>query len=216
MWLTGLSGSGKSTIARELERKLFLLGKRAYVLDGDNIRSGLNSDLGFSPEDRKENIRRIGEVARLFADAGLICVVAFISPYRTDRDTARRLLPEGRFIEVYVNAPLEVCEQRDPKGLYAKARANVLREFTGISSPYEPPRSPELALRTDLLTVGESVAQVLKRLRSFNCRLRRDYPPQAGAFCNSRCTRNTTLSQREPPARRSPPAAGVYPLSKHQ
>ncbi|MCX7824312.1 MAG: adenylyl-sulfate kinase [Verrucomicrobiae bacterium] len=164
VWLTGLSGSGKSTISTELERELFNLGKHAYVLDGDNIRHGLNADLGFSPKDRKENIRRIGEVAKLFADAGVICITAFISPYRADRDFVRRLLPAGQFIEVYVNAPIEVCEQRDPKGLYAKARANVLKEFTGISSPYEPPLEPEIELRTDQLTVAESVARILDHL----------------------------------------------------
>ncbi|MBM3881569.1 MAG: adenylyl-sulfate kinase [Verrucomicrobia bacterium] len=164
LWLTGLSGSGKSTLAAELERELFNLGKHAYVLDGDNIRHGLNSDLGFSPRDRNENIRRVGEVAKLFADAGFICVTAFISPYRADRDLVRRMMPAGRFIEVYLSAPLEVCEQRDVKGLYAKARAQELQEFTGISAPYEPPIEPELVLRTDQLTVAEAVARLLDRL----------------------------------------------------
>lgn len=164
IWLTGLSGSGKSTIARELERELFNLGKQAYVLDGDNIRHGLNSDLGFSPRDRKENIRRVGEVAKLFADADVICVTAFISPYREDRDLVRRMLVEGRFFEVYVNAPLAVCEKRDPKGLYAKARVNEIKEFTGISAPYEPPVSPEIELSTDQLTVAESVNHILESL----------------------------------------------------
>src|SRR5213075_792009 len=126
--LTGLSGAGKSTIATELERELFNLGKYAYVLDGDNIRHGLCSDLAFSPHDRKENIRRIGEVARLFADAGVICITAFISPYRADREMVRKMMSKGRFIEIFVNAPLEVCEARDPKGLYAKARANQIKE----------------------------------------------------------------------------------------
>jgi bifunctional enzyme CysN/CysC len=162
VWLTGLSGSGKSTISVELERELFNQGKHAYVLDGDNMRHGLNSDLGFSPEDRKENIRRIGEVAKLFADAGIVCVTAFISPYRADRDMVRRIMPDGRFIEVYVNAPIEVCEQRDPKGLYAKARAGVIKEFTGISAPYEPPTRSEIELRTDKLTVAESVASIIE------------------------------------------------------
>src|SRR4029077_4098113 len=137
LWLTGLSSSAKATTATELERELFNLGRHAYVLDGDNIRHGLGSDLGFSPKDRTENIRRIGEVAKLFADAGVICITAFISPYREDRDLVRKILPADRFIEVYVNAPLEVCEQRDPKGLYAKARAKQIKEFTGISAPYE-------------------------------------------------------------------------------
>ena len=149
IWLTGLSGAGKSTIATELERELFNIGKHAYVLDGDNIRHGLCSDLAFSPKDRNENIRRVGEVAKLLADAGIICITAFISPYRADRDLVREIIPDGQFIEVYVNAPLEVCEQRDPKGLYAKARAKEIKEFTGISAPYEPPAQPELELRTD-------------------------------------------------------------------
>jgi adenylyl-sulfate kinase len=135
VWLTGLSGAGKSTIAIELEHKLFTLGRHTYILDGDNIRHGLCSDLGFSHKDRTENIRRIGEAARLFADAGIICIAAFISPYRADRDLARKIAPEGKFFEVYVNAPLEVCEHRDPKGLYARARAGQLKEFTGISGP---------------------------------------------------------------------------------
>ena len=138
IWLTGLSGSGKSTIATELERELFNLGRHAYVLDGDNIRHGLGSDLGFSPKDRTENIRRIGEVAKLFADAGVICITAFISPYRADRELVRKILPAGRFIEVFVNAPLEVCEQRDPKGLYAKARA---KRDQGVHRHLRPLRS---------------------------------------------------------------------------
>jgi bifunctional enzyme CysN/CysC len=166
LWLTGLSSAGKSTIASELERELFNLGRQVYVLDGDNIRHGLGSDLGFAPKDRTENIRRVGEVAKLFADAGVICVTAFISPYREDRDMVRRVLPEGRFVEVFVNAPLEVCEQRDPKGLYAKARAKEIKEFTGISAPYEPPLKPELELRTDRLTVAECVTRILDYLQS--------------------------------------------------
>jgi bifunctional enzyme CysN/CysC len=164
VWLTGLSASGKSTIAIELERELFARGKHAYLLDGDNMRHGLCSDLGFSPNDRKENIRRIGEVAKLFADAGFICITAFISPYRSDREMVRKMVPGGRFIEVYVNAPLEVCEARDPKGLYVKARANEIKEFTGISAPYERPEKPELELMTDLLSADESVAMVLELL----------------------------------------------------
>jgi adenylyl-sulfate kinase len=134
-------------------------------LDGDNIRHGLCSDLGFTPADRKENIRRIGEVAKLFADAGLICIAAFISPYRADRQMVRAMLKEGDFIEVFVNAPLAVCEERDSKGLYAKARRNELKEFTGVSAPYEPPSSPEIELRTDLLNVRECVHQLLGYLR---------------------------------------------------
>jgi len=164
IWLTGLSGSGKSTISTELERELFNLGKHVYVLDGDNIRHGLGSDLGFSPEDRKENIRRVGEVAKLMADAGTIVITAFISPYRSDRDLVRKISPPGQFVEVFINAPLEVCEQRDTKGLYAKARANEIKEFTGISAPYEAPEKPEVELHTDKLTVAESVARIIEYL----------------------------------------------------
>ena len=164
IWLTGLSGSGKSTISTELERELFNLGKHVYVLDGDNIRHGLCSDLGFSPEDRKENIRRVGEVAKLMADAGTIVITAFISPYRSDRELVRKITPPGQFVEVFINAPLAVCEQRDTKGLYAKARANEIKEFTGISAPYEAPEKPELELHTDKLTVAESVAQIVEYL----------------------------------------------------
>ena len=165
LWLTGLSSAGKSTIASELERELFNLGRHAYVLDGDNIRHGLGSDLGFSPKDRTENIRRVGEVAKLFADAGVICITAFISPYREDRDMVRKIMPQGRFVEVFVNAPLEICEQRDPKGLYAKARAKQIKEFTGISAPYEAPLKPEIELRTDQLSVTECVARILDYLQ---------------------------------------------------
>jgi bifunctional enzyme CysN/CysC len=164
VWLTGLSGSGKSTIAIELERELFNLGRQACVLDGDNLRHGLCSDLGFSPRDRKENIRRAGEVARLFANAGMICITAFISPYRSDRELARGIAPPGRFLEVYANAPLSVCEQRDPKGLYAKARRGEIKEFTGVSAPYEAPLQPEIELRTDQATVAECVASILATL----------------------------------------------------
>jgi adenylyl-sulfate kinase len=166
VWLTGLSGSGKSTIASELERELFDLGKHAYVLDGDNVRHGLCSDLGFSAQDRTENIRRVGEVAKLFADAGLIVITAFISPFESDRALVRKIVPDGRFIEVFVNAPLEVCEQRDPKGLYVKARAGEIRNFTGISAPYEPPTTPEIELPTHALSVTESVATVISFLRA--------------------------------------------------
>lgn len=164
IWLTGLSGSGKSTVANELERELFNLGRHAYVLDGDKLRHGLCSDLAFSPKDRKENIRRVGEVAKLFADAGTICITAFISPYRGDRDLIRQMLQAGQFVEVYVNAPIGVCEQRDPKGLYAKARANQIKEFTGISAPYEAPERPEIELHTDKLSPAESVAKILDYL----------------------------------------------------
>jgi adenylyl-sulfate kinase len=164
VWLTGLSGSGKSTIAGELERRLLALDRPVWVLDGDKVREGLCSDLGFSPEHRKENIRRVAEVARLFADAGLICIVAFISPYRADRDRARSLLPAGRFIEVYLSAPLEACEHRDPKGLYAKARAGLVKDFTGITAPYEAPLKPELELPTDKLTVEDCVQALVAKL----------------------------------------------------
>jgi bifunctional enzyme CysN/CysC len=164
IWLTGLSGAGKSTIATEIERELFNMGKQAYVLDGDNIRHGLCSDLAFAPQDRKENIRRVGEVAKLFVDAGIICITAFISPYRSDRDLVRAMIPEGQFVEVFVNAPLEICEQRDVKGLYAKARAQEIKEFTGVSAPYETPLKPEMELRTDQLTIQESVAKILEYL----------------------------------------------------
>jgi adenylyl-sulfate kinase len=164
VWFTGLSGSGKSTLATELERELFSRGKHAYVLDGDNVRHGLCSDLGFTPADRKENIRRIGEVANLFADSGMICITAFISPYRSDRELARRSVPTGRFIEVYLNTPIEVCEQRDPKGLYVKARKGTIKEFTGVSAPYEPPLHPEIELHTEQCSVPECVAQILKHI----------------------------------------------------
>jgi adenylylsulfate kinase len=146
VWLTGLSGSGKSTIARTLERRLVRRGRLVYVLDGDNFRHGLASDLGFTPADREENIRRAGEVAALLADAGIIAVTAFISPYRRDRRRARSAAPAGRFVEVFVDAPLAECERRDPKGLYRRARAGELADFTGVSAPYERPESPELVL----------------------------------------------------------------------
>jgi adenylylsulfate kinase len=168
VWLTGLSGAGKSTIAEALEQALQHQSRPVYVLDGDKVRTGLCSDLGYSPQDRKENIRRIAGVAQLFADAGIICIVAFISPYRADRDRARALLPEGQFIEVYLSTPLEVCERRDVKGLYAKARAGLVSDFTGISAPYEPPLKPELELRTDQLNLEQCVAQLLARVIQAN------------------------------------------------
>jgi len=148
IWYTGLSGSGKSTIAMRVEEKLFEHGIRTFVLDGDNVRHGLNKNLGFSPEDRTENIRRIGEVSKLFVDAGVVVCTAFISPYREDRDNVRALLKEGEFIEVFVDATLETCEERDPKGLYKKALAGEIKEFTGISAPYEEPLKPELVVNT--------------------------------------------------------------------
>jgi len=159
VWLTGLSGSGKSTLAVELEKRLWDRGVRAYVLDGDNIRHGLNKNLGFSPADRTENIRRIGEVARLFTDAGAVAITAFISPYRADRDQVRALMPED-FVEVFVDCPVEVCEQRDVKGLYKKARAGEIKEFTGVSAPYEAPLHPELTIRSHELSVDAGVKAV--------------------------------------------------------
>ena len=164
IWLTGLSGSGKSTIAVELEHALIENRHQAHILDGDNIRHGLNKNLGFSPEDRTENIRRIGEVAKLFTDAGIITITAFISPYREDRDAVRRLLSDGEFIEVYVKCPLDVCEERDTKGLYKKARAGEVKDFTGISAPYEEPLNPELTIDSSKLTVEESTRAVLNYL----------------------------------------------------
>ncbi len=164
VWLTGLSAAGKTTLANALERELFEQGRQVYVLDGDKMRQGLCSDLDFSPESRKENIRRVGEVAKLFADAGIICVTAFISPYRSDRDLVRGILPAGGFIEVFVNAPLAVCEHRDPKGLYARARAGLIKDFTGISAPYEPPTHPELELHTDQLSVADCLAAIVSEL----------------------------------------------------
>ena len=165
IWLTGLSGSGKSTIAMTLERKLFDAGRQVFVLDGDIIRTGLCQDLGFSSKDRTENIRRIGEVARIMANSGLCVIVSFISPFRVDRDRVRDAMLEGCFIEVFVNAPLEVCEKRDTKGLYARAIRGEIADFTGISSPYEPPVSPEVELNTDRLSVAEAVDSVLSFLR---------------------------------------------------
>jgi adenylylsulfate kinase len=164
LWFTGLSGAGKSTLANEVERQLYEKGLRTYLLDGDNIRHGINKDLGFSPEDRKENIRRIGEVAKLFVDAGVIVLTAFISPYREDRELARSLVEEGEFIEVYVKCALEECEKRDPKGLYQKAKAGEIPEFTGISSPYEEPEAPELVIETDQYSLAECATQVIEYL----------------------------------------------------
>ena len=161
VWFTGLSASGKSTIAHSVEKELHDRGIRTYVLDGDNVRHGLNSNLGFSPEDRKENIRRIGEVAKLMADAGIVVFTAFISPYREDRDTVRKLFEGDHFYEVFVKCSLEECEKRDPKGLYKKARAGIIKNYTGIDSPYEEPLAPELVVDTEHLTIEESVDQVI-------------------------------------------------------
>ncbi len=166
LWFTGLSGSGKSTVANAVEKELNQkYHAHTYLLDGDNIRTGLNKDLGFSAEDRTENIRRIGEVAKLFVDAGLIVLTAFISPFREDRKTVRDLLEAGDFVEIFVQCPLEVCEQRDPKGLYQKARLGEIQNFTGLNSPYEEPESPELTLDTSVLTVMECVERVIQYLK---------------------------------------------------
>ena len=165
LWFTGLSGSGKSTIANEVEYVLNSMGYATYLLDGDNIRHGLNSDLGFSKKDRKENIRRISEVTKLFQDAGIITLVTFISPFKEDRNNARKLIPEGRFIEIYVKCSLETCETRDVKGLYKKAREGIIKDFTGISSPYEEPEKPEIILNTEKETLKESVDKVINYLK---------------------------------------------------
>jgi len=164
LWFTGLSGSGKSTIANAFSSFLFKEGISEYVLDGDNIRHGLNKDLGFSDKDRSENIRRIGEVAKLFVDSGAIVTTAFISPFRNDRELVRDLFEDGEFIEVFVHCPLEECERRDPKQLYVKARRGEIKDFTGIDSPYEEPVCPEITIRSDLLTVEEAVERIKKYL----------------------------------------------------
>ncbi|MCF6094227.1 adenylyl-sulfate kinase [Microaerobacter geothermalis] len=164
LWLTGYSGSGKSTLANEVDKRLHQMGVRSYVLDGDNIRHGLNKGLGFTPEDRRENIRRIGEVAKLFVDAGMIPITAFISPFREDRQLVRNLVEPGEFIEVYVKCPLEECEQRDPKGLYKKARIGEIPEFTGVSSPYEEPENPELIIETHRFTIDQSAEKIIQYL----------------------------------------------------
>lgn len=161
LWFTGLSGSGKSTIANAVSNELFRQGIDEYVLDGDNIRHGLNRDLGFSDEDRTENIRRIGEVAKLFVDSGKIVTTAFISPFRSDRDQVRALFEEGEFIEIYIDCPLEECERRDPKNLYQKARKGEIKDFTGIHSPYEAPEKPELTIASHELSVPEAVEKIL-------------------------------------------------------
>jgi adenylylsulfate kinase len=166
VWLTGLSGSGKSTIAVDLEKRLCERGVRTYILDGDNIRHGLNKNLGFSPDDRTENIRRIGEVAKLFTDAGLVAITAFISPYRADRDQVRALMKPGDFVEIFVDCPVDVCEQRDVKGLYKKARAGEIKEFTGISAPYEAPANAELTIKSHELSVDAAVVKILDHLAS--------------------------------------------------
>jgi adenylylsulfate kinase len=164
LWFTGLSGAGKSTIAHALEESLYQLGANTYVLDGDNVRHGLCGDLGFSDTDRNENIRRIGELAKLFIDAGIIALTAFISPFQEDRQRARDLVPEGDFIEIHVKCPLEVCETRDPKGLYKKARAGLIKGYTGISSPYEVPDNPEIVVDTSVRDVDQCVMEIIDYL----------------------------------------------------
>jgi adenylylsulfate kinase len=166
LWFTGLSGSGKSTVAHAVEERLHELGYRTFVLDGDNVRHGLCGDLGFSLEDRRENIRRIGEMVKLFLEAGVISLTAFISPLREDRDRVRQLVPDGDFVEVLVRCPVEVCEERDVKGLYRRARAGEIKDFTGISSPYEEPEAPELVIETHRQGLGECVEQVIGLLRA--------------------------------------------------
>lgn len=166
LWFTGLSGSGKSTISVELEKQLHDRNLRTYRLDGDNVRHGLNKNLGFSAEDRSENIRRIGEVAKLMIDAGLFTLTAFISPYKEDREQVRELVEDGDFIEVYVKASLDACEERDPKGLYKKARAGEIKGFTGIDAPYEQPENPEITLDTNTLSVQESAKVIIQYLET--------------------------------------------------
>ena len=165
LWFTGLSGSGKSTVANAVESKLLELNKHTYLLDGDNVRMGLNKGLGFSDEDRVENIRRIGEVSKLFVDAGTIVLTAFISPFREDRDRVRALVEEGEFIEVFIDTPLEVCETRDPKGLYQKARKGEITNFTGISSPYEAPNKPEIHILNDEISIEDVTKQIIDHMK---------------------------------------------------
>lgn len=168
LWYTGLSGSGKSTLANKVEEKMFDMGLHTYILDGDNVRMGLNKGLGFSEEDRKENIRRIGEVSKLFVDAGVIVSTAFISPFRSDRDMVRSIVKQGEFVEIYVDAPIEVCESRDPKGLYKKARAGEIKQFTGIDSPYEAPEKAELSVKTGEKSLEECAQDVIDWLMANN------------------------------------------------
>jgi len=164
LWFTGLSGSGKSTLAHAVEEELYQMGCRTFVLDGDNVRHGLNGDLSFSDKDRKENLRRVGEVSKLFIEAGAIVLAAFISPFREERRKVRSMMPHGDFIEIYVDCPIEVCESRDVKGLYQKARDGEINQFTGISSPYEPPESQELTVNTGQETLKESTTKILRLL----------------------------------------------------
>ena len=169
LWFTGLSASGKSTVANTVDHKLHATGKRSFVLDGDNIRMGLNKNLGFSAEDRAENIRRIGEVGKLFVGSGVIAITAFISPYRRDRDAVRALLEPGEFIEIFMDTPIEICEQRDPKGLYKKARAGQIKGFTGIDDPYEAPEKPEIVIETEKTKPEDAAKQILAYLEQKGC-----------------------------------------------
>ena len=164
LWLTGLSGSGKSTIANEVEKRLNLMNRHTFLLDGDNVRHGLNKDLGFTEADRIENIRRVGEVAKLMTDAGLIVLTAFISPFRAERDMVRAIMPESEFVEIFVDTPLEVAEERDVKGLYKKARSGALKNFTGIDSPYEAPLNPEIRVNTVEMTAAEAAEHIIRHL----------------------------------------------------
>lgn len=188
IWLTGLSGAGKSTIASRLEQEIQAAGKHTYLLDGDNLRHGLNRDLGFSLDDRVENVRRVAAVAQVMVDAGLIVIAALISPLRSQREMARSLVPEGEFFEVFIDAPLDVCEARDPKGLYARARKGELQDFTGIDSPYEEPLDPELRIDTEKLTVDEAVAEILAYLGKNAPR--QDHPPAQSASSRTGHKRN--------------------------
>ena len=165
VWFTGLPSSGKSTIAHTLEKVLFEKGIKVYVFDGDNIRHGLNSDLGFSPEDRKENLRRIAEVAKLFVDAGLIVLCAFVSPHKKDREFIKQIIGREDFIEVYMKCPVEVCEKRDPKGMYKKAREGLIKEYTGISAPYEEPENPDLIIESHKISIEKAVQEIYNYLK---------------------------------------------------
>ncbi len=167
LWFTGLSGSGKSTIANLVEKALFADGRHTYILDGDNVRHGLNRDLGFTDADRVENIRRVAEAARLFVDAGLIVLVSFISPFRSERRMAREMLDSGEFVEIFVDTPIEICMQRDPKGLYQKAVAGEIQNFTGISSPYEDPENAEITVKTEGISAADAAAEIVAYLRKF-------------------------------------------------
>lgn len=175
LWFTGLSGSGKTTLANEMDKRFYQMGIRSCMLDGDNIRYGLNKDLGFNREDRKENIRRAGEISKILADAGLLVLASFISPYRADREMVRGMFSPGEFIEIYVQCPLEICQGRDPKGLYKKAKEGKIGGFTGISSPYESPQNPELVLSTDQFSVIQCVDLTLAYLRSQS--FLQEFPP---------------------------------------